>query len=117
MKTKGRMKGFERLCVICKGKQGKIKNHEHRKLSTDNERQRGTGVLLFHQKWRVYEHSTMDWQKDDIEYAISQYVEEMNTALYSTLSSRNNHYLLAHDSFAKDLPDAIDRLEKMMENI
>ena len=72
---------------------------------------------FFHQKWRVYEHSTMDWQKDDIEYAISQYVEEMNTALYSTLSSDNNHYLLAHDSFAKDLPDAIDRLEKMMENI
>ena len=59
----------------------------------------------------------MDWQKDDIEYAISQYVEEMNTALYSTLSSGNNHYLLAHDSFAKNLPDAIDRLEKMMENI
>lgn len=72
---------------------------------------------FFHQKWRVYEHSTMDWQKDDIEYAISQYVEEMNTALYSTLSSGNSHYLLAHDSFAKDLPDAIDRLEKMMENI
>lgn len=72
---------------------------------------------FFHQKWRVYEHSTMDWQKDDIEYAISQYVEEMNTALYSTLSSGNTHYLLAHDSFAKDLPDAIDRLEKMMENI
>lgn len=70
---------------------------------------------FFHQKWRVYEHSTMDWQKDDIEYAISQYVEEMNTALYSTLSSGNSHYLLAHDSFAKDLPDAIDRLEKMME--
>ena len=39
------------------------------------------------------------------------------TALYSTLSSGNSHYLLAHDSFAKDLPDAIDRLEKMMENI
>ncbi len=72
---------------------------------------------FFHQKWRVYEHSTMDWQKDDIEYAISQYVEEMNTALYSTLSFGNTHYLLAHDSFAKDLPDAIDRLEKMMENI
>lgn len=70
---------------------------------------------FFHQKWRVYEHSTMDWQKDDIEYAISQYVEEMNTALYSTLSSSNNHYLLSHDSFAKDLPDAIDRLEEMMK--
>lgn len=70
---------------------------------------------FFHQKWRVYEHSTMDWQKDDIEYAISQYVADMNTALYSTLSSGNSHYLLTHDSFAKDLPDAIDRLEEMME--
>lgn len=70
---------------------------------------------FFHQKWRVYEHSTMDWQKDDIEYAISQYVADMNTTLYSTLSSGNRHYLLSHDSFAKDLPDAIDRLEEMME--
>lgn len=70
---------------------------------------------FFHQKWRVYEHSTMDWQKDDIEYAISQYVADMNTALYSTLSSGNSHYLLTHDCFAKDLPDAIDRLEEMME--
>ena len=91
-------------------------------MSTENSQQITKGSVeqafcFFHQKWRVYEHSTMDWQKDDIEYAISQYVEEMNTALYSTLSSGNNHYLLAHDSFAKDLPDAIDRLEKMMENI
>lgn len=91
-------------------------------MSTENSQQITKDSVeqafcFFHQKWRVYEHSTMDWQKDDIEYAISQYVEEMNTALYSTLSSGNHHYLLAHDSYAKDLPDAIDRLEKMMENI
>ncbi len=91
-------------------------------MSTENSQQITKDSVeqafcFFHQKWRVYEHSTMDWQKDDIEYAISQYVEKMNTALYSTLSSGNNHYLLAHDSFAKDLPDAIDKLEEMMENI
>ena len=59
-------------------------------MSTENSQQITKDSVeqafcFFHQKWRVYEHSTMDWQKDDIEYAISQYVEEMNTALYSTV--------------------------------
>lgn len=56
-------------------------------MSTENSQQITKDSVeqafcFFHQKWRVYEHSTMNWQKDDIEYAISQYVEEMNTALY-----------------------------------
>ena len=49
-------------------------------MSTENSQQITKDSVeqafcFFHQKWRVYEHSTMDWQKDDIEYAISQYVE------------------------------------------
>ena len=31
---------------------------------------------FFHQKWRVYEFSNMEWQKEDIEYAIAQYVDD-----------------------------------------
>ena len=30
-----------------------------------------TAYSFFHQKERVYAHSNMEWQKDDIEYAIS----------------------------------------------
>lgn len=71
---------------------------------------------FFHQKWRVYEHSTMDWQKDDIEYAIAQYVDGMNKRLYNALSHGNCNYLLSHEAFAKDLPEAVDRLGEMMGN-
>ena len=45
-----------------------------------------TAYCFFHQKERVYAHSNMDWQKDDIEYAISSYVDEMNPKLYALLS-------------------------------
>ena len=69
---------------------------------------------FFHQKWRIYEHSTMAWQKDDIEYAIAQYVEEMNGALYDKLSGGNSRYLVSHDTFAEDMPNAIEQLEGMM---
>ena len=29
-----------------------------------------TAYCLFHQKERVYSHSSMEWQRDDIEYAV-----------------------------------------------
>ena len=28
-----------------------------------------SAYCFIHQKWRVYKFSTIDWQKDDIEYA------------------------------------------------
>ena len=34
---------------------------------------------FFHQKYQVYAFSNSDKQKDDIEYAISLYVEQMNS--------------------------------------
>lgn len=69
---------------------------------------------FFHQKWRVYEHSTMENQKDDIEYAISQYVEGMSPELYDLLSDGNKKYLNEHSSFAHDIKDAIAKMEKML---
>lgn len=69
---------------------------------------------FFHQKWRVYEHSDMDWQKDDIEYAISEYVAGMNPELYALLSCGNNNFLTEHATFAKDIQDAITKLEKLL---
>lgn len=69
---------------------------------------------FFHQKWRIYEHSTLDWQKDDIEYAIAQYVDSMNSALYALLSKGNSHYLLQHDAFSHDMPDAVTQLDALL---
>ena len=40
-----------------------------------------SAYCFIHQKWRVYKFSTMEWQKDDIEYAIAQYVEGMDRQL------------------------------------
>lgn len=69
---------------------------------------------FFHQKWRIYEHSTLNWQKEDIEYAIAQYIDSMNPTLYALLSKGNPHYLLQHSTFALDMPHAVAQLEAML---
>ncbi len=73
-----------------------------------------TAYCFFHQKERVYAHSTMDWQKDDIEYAISSYVESMNPELYAALSGGKADYLLNHATFHTDMLHALSALEQMM---
>ena len=45
-----------------------------------------TAYSFLHQKWQVYRYSTMQWQKEDIEYAISSYVDGMNKELYALLA-------------------------------
>jgi len=40
-----------------------------------------TAYSFLHQKRNVYIHSTLDWQKDDIEYAIASYVDGMSQEL------------------------------------
>ena len=37
-----------------------------------------TAYSFLHQKRNVYIHSSLDWQKDDIEYAVASYVDDMN---------------------------------------
>ncbi len=74
-----------------------------------------TAYCFFHQKERVYAHSTMDWQKDDIEYAIYSYVESMNPELYAALSGGKADYLLNHATFHADMLHALSSLEQMME--
>lgn len=69
---------------------------------------------FFHQKWRVYEHSSMEWQKDDIEYAIAEYVSGMSKELYALLSHGDNTYLTDHTTFAQDIKDAIGKLEGLL---
>ena len=36
-----------------------------------------TAYSFLHQKQRIYVHSTLDWQKDDIEMAIAAYADDM----------------------------------------
>lgn len=74
-----------------------------------------SAYCFFHQKYRVYEHSNMDWQKDDIEYAIANYVDQMDKELYALLSKGNDDYLLDHLHFAQDMRNALDALEMMMK--
>lgn len=70
---------------------------------------------FLHQKQRVYEFSTMLWQKDDIEYAIGDYVGQMNAELYKKLAKGRDRFLLDHSTFASDIREAVDYLEEMLE--
>ena len=66
---------------------------------------------FLHQKYRVYEFSTSETQRDDIEFAIASYVDGMNKALYFELAKSRKEFLLNHVSFAKDMEEAIKALE------
>lgn len=72
-----------------------------------------TAYSFMHQKHRVYVHSTMDWQKDDIEIAISSYVDGMNQELYDLISHGKPDFLRQHDRFEEELTEAVETLEKM----
>ena len=73
-----------------------------------------SAYCFIHQKLRVYEFSTNPTQRDDIEYAIAQYVEGMNPALYHLLSAHRPHFLLDHPNFEKDMREAQDKLGGMV---
>lgn len=69
---------------------------------------------FFHQKWRIYSQSTNGRQKDDIEYAISDYARNMNTELYQLLAHNREGFLFTHTTFAADISFAVDKLEQML---
>lgn len=52
-----------------------------------------TAYSFQHQKRQVYIHSQLDWQKDDIEYAIASYVDDMSQELYEVLSDHRSDFL------------------------
>ena len=70
---------------------------------------------FLHQKWNVYCHSTMDSQKDDIEYAISQYIQETSPSLYRVLSEGNIGFLCQHNTFSEDMCKALKALDTLMQ--
>ena len=69
---------------------------------------------FFHQKERVYAHSNMEWQKDDIEYAISSYVQDMDKTLYGLLSDGHDDFLVNHRRFHDDILSAIEVMENLL---
>ena len=56
----------------------------------------------------------MEWQKDDIEYAISQYVHDMDKQLLALLANGTPDFLESHPRFHQDLQAAVAQLERML---
>lgn len=73
-----------------------------------------TAYSFLHQKQRIYIHSTLDWQKDDIEYAIASYVDDMSQELYDEMSGGRTDFLRDHKRFQEDITEAVNQLEKML---
>ena len=73
-----------------------------------------TAYSFLHQKRQVYIHSSLDWQKDDIEYAIASYVDEMSQDLYDAISGGRADFLRDHKRFTEDITQAVEQLESML---
>ena len=73
-----------------------------------------TAYSFLHQKRNVYIHSTLGWQKDDIEYAIASYADDMSQDLYDIISDDRADFLRDHKRFAEDITQAVERLERML---
>ncbi len=73
-----------------------------------------TAYSFLHQKRNVYIHSTMDWQRDDIEYSIASYVDDMSQELYQTIAAGRTDFLRDHLRFQDDITRAVDQLERML---
>ena len=73
-----------------------------------------SAYAFFHQKQRIYQYSTLDWQKDDIEYAIEEYAGQMDRELYGLISKGRKDFLRNHSNFAEDILSAVEQLEEML---
>jgi len=73
-----------------------------------------TAYSFLHQKRQVYIHSQLDWQKDDIEYAIASYVDDMSHELYDMIANGRGDFLREHSRFQEDITKAVEQLEGML---
>jgi len=73
-----------------------------------------TAYSFLHQKRNVYINSSLDWQRDDIEYAIASYVDDMSQELYNAIAEGNTDFLRDHRRFEEDIKIAVERLESML---
>ena len=74
-----------------------------------------TAYSFLHQKRNVYIHSRLDWQKDDIEYAIASYADDMNPDLLDAISGGRADFLRDHKRFPEDITQAVLSLESVLE--
>ena len=73
-----------------------------------------TAYNFLHQKQRIFVHSKLDWQKDDIELAISDYANDMSQELYDAISGGRIDFLRDHKRLQEDITKAVEILEKML---
>jgi len=73
-----------------------------------------TAYCFLHQKRNVYIHSSMEWQRDDIESAIASYADDMSPALYAALAGGRTDFLRDHSRFQDDITQAVEQLEAML---
>ena len=75
-----------------------------------------TAYSFLHQKQRIYVHSTLDWQKDDIEMAIAAYADDMSIELYEAISGGRTDFLRDHKRFQDDITKAVEMLEGLYQD-
>lgn len=73
-----------------------------------------TAYSFLHQKRNVYVHSTMEWQRDDIEYAVASFVDEMSKELLEVISQGRTDFLKDHSKFGNDITLAVEQLEQLL---
>ncbi len=73
-----------------------------------------TAYSFLHQKRNVYVHSTMEWQRDDIEYAVASFVDEMSRELLEVISQGRSDFLKDHEKFGDDITLAVQQLEQLL---
>ena len=73
-----------------------------------------TAYSFLHQKRNVYIHSTLDWQRDDIEMAIASFTDDMSLELYDAVSEGRADFLRDHKRFQEDITQAVETLETML---
>ena len=73
-----------------------------------------TAYSFLHQKQRIYVHSMLDWQKDDIEMAIAAYADDMSQELFEAISGGRADFLHDHKQFQDDITKAVEMLENML---
>ncbi len=74
-----------------------------------------TAYSFLHQKQNVYVHSQLEWQRDDIEYAVASYADDMNPDLYNLIAAGRQDFLREHSRFAQDIALAVERMERMLD--
>ena len=72
---------------------------------------------FFHQKLKVYEHSTSEKEMDHIEDCIANYANSMSKELFDELSGGNPAFLHEHTAFQEDIRRAVSKMEEMLNSL